>query len=151
MNLNHLEPASPRSAFWRSCAAYFGGFFFNTAVIVAILVGVRAAFVALIPADSCAATPVNPIVYILCMSLAFQRAFESSRSGVWPMLRLGVTMLAGVSLAVLAARLAAGCTPAGGWTGDYRSIVEALVLFSILIPLAELHLRVIEPRWKSHG
>ena len=58
-------------------------------------------------------------------------------------------MLAGISVAVLAARLTAGCTPAGGWAGDYRSIVEALVLFPILIPLAELHRRVIEPRWNG--
>ncbi len=133
----------------QSAVVIIGRILFTTAVFIAILVGVRAAFAALIPAEWCAGTPVDPIVYIVSTVLAFQRAFPKPGSGIWPMLRLGVMMLAGASLAVLAARLAAGCTPAGAWAGDYRAIVEALVLFPILIPLAELHLRVIEPRWNQ--
>ena len=135
----------------QSGLAIIGRILFDVAIFSAILLGVRAGFAALIPADWCAGTPVDPIMYVLSAGLAFQRAFPSGRSGIWPRLRLGVTMLAGVSLAILVARLAAGCTPVGEWAGeDYRAIVEALVLFPILIPLAELHLRVIEPRWAGH-
>ena len=135
----------------QSTVVIIGRILFDVAIFVAILLGVRAGFAALIPAEWCAGTPVEPYMYVLSTALAFQRAFPSSRSGIWPMLRLGVMILAGVSLAVLVARLAAGCTPVGRWAGDYRAIVEVLVLCTILIPLAELHLRVIEPRWKSHG
>lgn len=128
-------------------AVVIGRLVFDVAMYGAILLGVRAGLTALIPAGWCAGAPVNVFIYVLSAAFMMQSADGRNRRNIWPDWRLGITMLVGVSAAALTARLATGCTPASAWGEVGHAIVEALIMFGILIPLAHLHQNVIEPRW----
>lgn len=131
----------------RTLAGVLGEILFAVAMMVAILLGVREGFTLLIPADSCAGSPIDVVFLVLSYVFMLHIAQPENKSGYARHLRLGATALGGLVLAVLATRLAVGCTPLGAWLGDGRAIAEALVMFGILIPLGHLHRDVIEPRW----
>lgn len=131
----------------RTLAGVLGEILFSVAMMVAILLGVREGFALLIPADSCAGTPIDVTFLVLSFAFTLQIAFPKNKHGYARHLRLGTTMLGGLVLAILATRLAVGCTPLGAWLGEGRVIAEALGMFGILIPLGHLHRDVIEPRW----
>lgn len=115
-------------------------------MFIAILLGIRAGLSALIPSSQCGGTPVNVFVYVLSATFAMQTADAGNKRGIWPDWRLGITMLIGVSFAALIARAAAGCTPASEWNEVGRSIVQGLMMFGILIPLAHVHQNFFESR-----
>lgn len=117
------------------------------AVFTGILLGIREGFALAIPAGSCAGTPVAPTIYVLSAVFFIHFAFPKNSPGWRGPLRFAAVMLAVVSGAVLATRLAAGCTPLADWFPEGRIIVEALLMNGILIPLAHLHRDFIEPRW----
>lgn len=117
------------------------------AMFVGILIGAREGLSLLIPADSCAGTPVGDTAFIMILINWGGIAFPKNKPGFRPLLRLGAVMLAGTLLAYLATRLAAGCTPAGGWDESARHMIEIFVVIAVSAPLAVLHRRVIEPRW----
>lgn len=119
----------------------------DTAVLAGILLGIHEGFALAIPAGSCAGTPVEPFIYVLGVAFFIHFAFPRNNPGWRVRLRLAVVMLAGASVAVLATRLAAGCTPLTDWFPEGRIIVEALFMNGILIPLAHLHTNYIDPRW----
>jgi hypothetical protein len=120
---------------------------FMITMFVGILLGIREGFALVIPAGSCVGTPVEPLIYVLSLVFFMHFAFPENKPGWRPRLRFGAALLLAGFAAVLAARLAAGCTPLTDWFPDGRFIVEALILNAILIPLAHLHADFIEPRW----
>lgn len=126
---------------------FLGKLAFTIAVIVGIIVGVREGFALAIPSTSCAGSPVDPVIYVGSLTVSINSAFPKHYPGWWARLRFGAALLVAASVAVLAARLAAGCTPLTDWFPDGRIIVEALILIGIFIPLAHLYAEVIEPRW----
>ena len=120
---------------------------FTLAMIVGIMVGVREGFALVIPAGFCAGTPVEPTVYVLSVGFFIHLAFPKHYPDWRARLRFGAALLVAASVAVLAARLAAGCTPLTDWFPDGRIIVEALILNTVFVPLTILHREFIEPRW----
>lgn len=138
MSARTPQPALPHS---------LGRFAFTIAMIVGIVLGVREGVALVIPAGSCAGTPVEPFIYVVSLGFFMHFAFPENKPGWQPRLRFGAALLVAVSVAVLATRLGAGCTPVGDWFPDGRFIVEALILNGVFIPLAILHREFIEPRW----
>lgn len=124
-----------------------GEIVFITAMFVGILGGVHEGLALAIPANSCARTPVAPGVYVLSLAFFIHLASPKCNAGLSAWIRLGATLLAGAVVVTLVARLGAGCTPAAEWNAGGRIIIEASLMNAILVPLAHLHRRYIEPRW----
>jgi len=124
-----------------------GRILFTVAMLVTVLLGSRSGLVALLSADWCGGTPVDPVVYTLIALLAVNLAFWRGKPGIWPTVRLGLTMIPGLFLAALAAQITTGCTFVSEWAEFTRMVVEALVFSAVLIPLAELHKHFIESKF----
>lgn len=120
---------------------------FISAMFIAILAGVRNGLAMILPVDWCGSTPVEPFIYVLSTVISIQIASPKMESGIWRNLRLGGGTIVGLTVAVLAAQLTAGCTFVNEWPEDSRVIVEAVVMFTILVSLAELYRHIIVPRW----
>ena len=116
-------------------------------MIAGIEVGVREGSALMIPSGFCAGTPVEATVYVLNVGFFMHFAFPKHYPGWRARLRFGAALLVAASVAVLAARLTAGCTPVAVWFPYGRIIVEALILNTVFVPLATLHGEFIEPRW----
>lgn len=119
----------------------------GVAMFVAIIVGVREGLTLLIPASTCAGTPVTPVALSLSILAWSGVGLYGRGPGFRPLLRLGVVTLVGTFAAVLIARLVSGCTAVSGWADPARPLVEMVAIFTILVPLANLHRQFIEPRW----
>lgn len=126
---------------------FLGKLAFTFAMVVGIIVGVREGFALAIPAGSCGGTPVEPFIYVVSIGFFLHFAFPKHYPGWRARLRFGAALLVAASIAVLATRLGAGCTPVGDWFPDGRVMVEILILNGIFVPLAILHGEFIEPRW----
>lgn len=135
---------SPRRG--QSMAVVAGRIVFVAALWIGILLGIRAALGVLIPPHWCGGTPVDSFVYVFGLAMAMAWA-EPHKPVLKPALRKATVLAAGLIVAVLAARLIAGCTPLAVWFSDFRFVVEIFVMLVILIPLAHFHHGVIEPRW----
>jgi hypothetical protein len=117
---------------------------FGTAMFVGIVLAVRHGLALLIPTTSCAGRPVEPLGQVLAVALFIQLAHKT---GLLPLLRVGVTLLAGLLAATVVARLATGCTPLAEWNESARDFTGMVVVFAFVIPLAHLLRHCIEHRW----
>lgn len=124
-----------------------GEIVFLIAMSTGIVAGVPKGLALLIPAGFCAGAPLGDTVFIMSIAVWAVIAFPSNKAGFRPLLRLGAVMLVGNILAYMAARLAVGCTPVAGWDEHAHFTVAIVALMVIIVPLAVLHRRVIEPRW----
>ncbi len=124
-----------------------GEIVFLAAMFTGILLGVPKMLTLFIPADYCAGTPVRQTAFFMVLVVWAVIGFPKGKDGFLPLLRLGAVMMGGTLTAVLAARLAAGCTPVDDWSESARFMIETVVILTITTLLAHLHREVIEPRW----